>query len=236
MQYVGSKNRLSKYIVPIIQSKINDETKGYIEPFVGGANIIDKINCKNKIGCDINGYLISLLRIVRDKPNLLPDTITEQEYIKVRDNKDKYDKWFVGLVGFCATYGSKWFGGYARGVKSDGITKRDIPNEAIRNLLKQSKRIRDCKFKNISYLDIPDVEGYVIYCDPPYRGATGYKDSINYEQFYNWCRKMSKKNIVIISEYDMPIDFKCIWEYEHKTTLKVNKHEKRIEKLFVLGE
>ena len=47
---------------------------------------------------------------------------------------------------------------------------------------------------------------------------------------------MSKKNIVIISEYDMPIDFKCIWEYEHKTTLKVNKHEKRIEKLFVLGE
>lgn len=65
-----------------------------------------------------------MLRIVRDKPNLLPDTITEQEYIKVRDNKDKYDKWFVGLVGFCATYGSKWFGGYARGVKSDGITKK----------------------------------------------------------------------------------------------------------------
>ena len=43
MRYVGSKNRISKYLVPIIQNYINDNCKGYIEPFVGGANIIDKI-------------------------------------------------------------------------------------------------------------------------------------------------------------------------------------------------
>ena len=53
MRYVGSKNRLAKELVPIIQSHITNETKGYIEPFVGGANMIDKIECNNKFGCDI---------------------------------------------------------------------------------------------------------------------------------------------------------------------------------------
>lgn len=36
MWYVGSKNKLSKDLVPIIQSYITSDTKGYLEPFVGG--------------------------------------------------------------------------------------------------------------------------------------------------------------------------------------------------------
>mgnify|MGYP001075335967 CR=1 FL=1 len=43
MKYVGSKNRISKELAPIIQSYITEDTKGYLEPFVGGANMIDKI-------------------------------------------------------------------------------------------------------------------------------------------------------------------------------------------------
>lgn len=234
MKYVGSKNRLSKYIVPIIQKNITDVTKGYLEPFVGGANIIDKVICNKKIGCDINKYLISLLRITRDRPEIIPDTIDEETYYKVRDNKDTYDDWYVGLVGFCSTYGSKWFGGYARGMKNDGITPRNMSNEAIRNLKKQSKNLKGIVFKNLSYLDIPEIKNYVIYCDPPYKETTRYKDCINYNQFYDWCRKMSKNNIVIVSEYSMPKDFVCIWEHKHRTTLKIDKHEERIEKLFIL--
>ena len=62
MQYVGSKRRISKEIVPIIQSCITKETSLYIEPFVGGANVIDKIQCKKKIGCDVHKQLIALLK------------------------------------------------------------------------------------------------------------------------------------------------------------------------------
>ena len=44
MKYVGSKNRLSKDLAPIIQNYIdNNNIKNYWEPFVGGANLIDKI-------------------------------------------------------------------------------------------------------------------------------------------------------------------------------------------------
>ena len=62
MKYVGSKNRLSKDLAPIIQSYITNETEGYLEPFVGGANMIDKIKCNKKIGTDNHKYLIAVLK------------------------------------------------------------------------------------------------------------------------------------------------------------------------------
>ena len=59
MKYMGSKSRIAKYIVPIIQRYIDDNNiEYYWEPFVGGANVIDKICCKHKIGSDKNKYLI----------------------------------------------------------------------------------------------------------------------------------------------------------------------------------
>lgn len=57
MKYMGSKNRISKHLKPIIESYLIDKDV-YIEPFVGGANMIDKINFNNKIGSDLNKYVI----------------------------------------------------------------------------------------------------------------------------------------------------------------------------------
>lgn len=118
MKYVGSKNRLAKELVPIIQSYITDRTEWYVEPFVGGANMIDKIQFDKKVGYDVHKELIALLKYLQTDGEL-PETISEKEYLMVRDNKEKYPDWYVGLVGFCATFGSKYFGGYARGLKED---------------------------------------------------------------------------------------------------------------------
>ena len=55
MKYMGSKSRICKYIVPIIQEYIDkNNIKKYWEPFVGGANVIDKIKCAKKVGSDKN--------------------------------------------------------------------------------------------------------------------------------------------------------------------------------------
>ena len=239
MKYVGSKNRLAKELVPIIQSYITDDTKGYLEPFVGGANMIDKIECNNKFGCDIHEELIELLKYVQDTNNILPKTITEEEYNKVRLNKDKYEKWYVGFVGFCATFGAKYFGGYARGFKEDKITPRDIPAESIRNIEKQRKNLQNIKFKCCSYDEInKNIKDFVIYCDPPYKGTLKYTTDFDYDKFYKWCKEMSKNNIILISEYWMPEEFECIWE--KKTTVRIDSNKKskdkkmeRTEKLFI---
>lgn len=238
MKYVGSKNRLAKDLIPIIQPYINNNGGGYLEPFVGGANLIDKIVCDNKYGSDINKYLIALLQQVQKDITIIPDHISEEEYFKVRDNKTEYPDWYVGLIGFCATFGAKWFGGYARGFKSDGITPRDLPNEAIRNLKKQAKHLQGITFNCCSYEDINiDIENFVIYCDIPYKGTIKYenKNIFDYEKFYEWCIKMSQHNKVLISEYYMPEDrFECIWSKDTKVMIDSNKTNGsiRTERLF----
>ena len=239
MRYVGSKNRLAKELVPIIQSYITDDTKGYIEPFVGGANMIDKIECNNKFGCDIHEELIELLKYIQNTNNILPTKITEEEYNKVKLNKDKYEKWYVGLVGFCASFGAKYFGGYARGFNKDKITPQDIFGGTIRNIEKQRKNLQNIKFKCCSYDEInKNIKDFVIYCDPPYKGTLKYTTDFDYDKFYKWCKEMSKNNIVLISEYWMPEEFECIWE--KKTTVRIDSNKKskdkgmeRTERLFI---
>ena len=237
MKYVGSKNRLSKELLPIIQSYIKEGDNYYIEPFVGGANMIDKIKCPQKFGIDIHEELIELLKYVQVIENELPLTISEEEYLKVRDNKKDYPKWYVGLVGFCCGFGAKYFGGYARGMKADKITPRDLPNEAIRNLEKQRKDLKGIKFINGSYerIEPEKAMGCIVYCDPPYKGTLKYStNKFNYNKFYDWCRKMAINNTVLISEYNMPDDFTCIWEKSHKVGINQGEHQERIEKLFII--
>ena len=150
MVYMGSKNRLAKCLVPIIQSYITEDTRGYLEPFVGGANMIDKIQCNNKIGCDIHKELIALLNYAKNNYDNLPKIISEDTYKEVKNNKQDYDDWFVGLVGFCATFGAKYFGGYAR-AKSDKFNGQKTV-QAINNLKKQAPNLKDINFINCNFL------------------------------------------------------------------------------------
>lgn len=246
MKYVGSKQRLSKELVPIIESYINEGTTIYIEPFVGGANMIDKINFNNKIGIDSHKELIALLKYTQNNYERLPFEIPEDEYIKVRDSyrqqDGKYDDWYYGLVGFCATFGAKWFGGYARGFKADRVTPRNLSNEAIRNLQKQAPQLKNIKFICDTYQNIPleKISNATIYCDPPYAKTTGYSGSgdFNHSEFWEWVRKASQNNTVLVSEYNAPEDFEIIWEKGLKSSLGsgINQqgHKKSVERLFKL--
>lgn len=244
MKYVGSKNRISQQIAPIIQKYIDiNNYNYYIEPFVGGANMIDKIVCENKYGFDSHKYLIALLNQMKKDTGVFPKTFDEELYKTVRNNmENSYEDWFIGLVGFCS-FGGKWFGGYPRGFKEDGITKRDIVNETIRNMIKQadSENFKNCNFfnKNFQELNPYTFDNCLIYCDPPYKNTTKYSVSdFPYEDFYNWCREIGKNNTVLVSEYDMPDDFKCIWKKPVKTSLDSNRGNKntninRTERLFI---
>ena len=237
MKYVGSKNRLSKQLGPIIQSYIDsmgEKCNGYWEPFVGGANMIDKIKCKDKYGTDKHKYLIALLRHVQQTVDDLPNTITEDEYKAVNANPNNYPDWYVGLVGFCS-FGGKWWGGYPRSFKADGVTPRDMPNEIFRNLKKQAPALKDVVFGCRNYYDCTYADGFVFYCDPPYRDTTKYATgNFDYEKFYRWCKDMAKNNIVLISEYWMPEDgFECIWQGNLKCTLDKASRTDKVERLYI---
>lgn len=247
MKYMGSKSRISKELVPIIQSYIDkNNIENYIEPFVGGANIIDKIKCKNKYGSDINKYLISLLVHVQENKELY-SSVDKQTYDKAREcfnkNLNDFEDWELGNIGFLASFNGRWFdGGYAKtGIEKtkNGEKIRNYYEEAKLNLLKQAnnKEFKNIKFSIKNYLDYGDsLNKYLIYCDPPYKDTKQYANSkfFDYDLFWNIIRKWSKNNIVLVSEQTAPEDFKCIWKQEISRSIKPNSKTKTTEKLFIL--
>lgn len=240
IKYMGSKSRISKFIVPIIQKYIEDNNiKNYLEPFVGGANVIDKVKCKNKIGGDNNEYLIEMFRNL-DKISTLPKEISKEEYSKVRncynESLDIYEKWYIGAVGFLSSYNGRFFdGGYSgKRTNSNGMV-RDYYDESKRNLEKQIPNLKNIRFIHTDYKRFDSFPNKaVIYCDIPYANTKQYNTSkgFNYEDFWEWAREMSKYHIVLISEINAPNDFKCIWEQNILRTINTSKREISTEKLF----
>ena len=164
-----------------------------------------------------------------------PINISEEEYKHIKSHQEDYIDEFLGYVGFQLSYGAKWFDTFRR----DKIGKRKYDEEAYRNVMKQAPLLKGIIFKNCSFQDINNIKGFVIYCDPPYKGTTKYKsDPFPYDEYYDWCREMAKNNIVLCSEYWMPDDFECIWSKETKANFDCNRKSdddknNRVEKLFI---
>ena len=225
---MGSKNRLAKELIPIITADL-EEGMWYVEPFVGGCNMIDKVQHPLRLGADSNEYLIALLKYVQ-AGGVLPEHIDKDEYLRVKANPDGYDKWYTGFCGFIASRNGVFFSTYA-GICNTKQGERNYLREKRSNLLKQD--LSGIKLECCSYdeLEIPDNS--VIYCDPPYQATTGYKDSFDSAKFWEWVREKSKAgNKVYVSEYTAPDDFKCIWEKELSSSLS-NTSKKSSEKLFI---
>lgn len=47
---------------------------------------------------------------------------------------------------------------------------------------------------------------------------------------------MSERNIVLVSEHEAPLEWKCIWQQEVKRTIDNTKRVKAVEKLFEIRE
>ena len=232
MKYMGSKNRIAKYILPIIL-KYRDYEQWYVEPFVGGCNIIDKVTC-NRLAGDTNEYLVAMWQAIQDGWTP-PDFVTEQEYRNVRNNKDMFRQSLVGFVGFGCSYSGKWFGGYARGNNSKGAP-RNYAAESYRNIVRQANSLKGVVFVHCAYDKLPLPPKSLIYCDPPYANTTKYKNKFNHADFWEWCRDKAKEgHTVFVSEYTAPDDFTCVWSKEIISSLTQNTGAKRgIERLFNL--
>lgn len=233
MKYMGSKARIAKHILPIIL-KDRKEGQWYVEPFVGGANMIDKVE-GNRIGGEINEYISSMWSSL--VCGWTPRIICKDEYKEIRDNKGRYPHDLVGWVGIACSYSGKWFGGFAGSVSTKGGV-RDYQAEAHKNLKAQIHNLLDVKFVHGSYDSISIPDNSIIYCDPPYEGTTGYKDKFDHSSFWQWCRdKTLEGHTVFISEYNAPDDFECIWAQEVKSSLSANgksgSNKVSVEKLFV---
>lgn len=236
MKYVGSKNKLAKYIVPILQKIIDsNRIQKYIEPFCGGCNVIDKIKCNKLIAYDNDIIPISIFKHYTERPQdleILPKELTKDFYYYVRDTKE-FPDWYRSSILLFGSYNSRVYGGcYGATAKTKDGQIRNYYQEAINNLQEQLKRMPKIKFSRRDYRKIKAVNS-LIYCDPPYQHGIGYKEPLNYEEFWNWVRKNISKNIIVISENYAPEDFVCIWQQEITSSMNNRNKIDKVEKLFI---
>jgi DNA adenine methylase len=228
MLYQGSKARIGASIAKVIK-KFNYST--FTEPFCGGLNLTQHMGVGRLKYCsDINPYLIAMWEKVLYEDWKGPEPWDEDFHKYVRDHKDEFEPHIVGWVGFCS-FGGKFFDSYRR----DSTNTRDYQEEYRTSILKQKEALR---YYNVilscgSYQDQLIRPDTLVYCDPPYRGTKQYNTVFDFDKFDNWCREISQTNIVLISEYSMPHDFKLVWASTRTSTLRSSRGSSHQENLYM---
>lgn len=221
MKYMGSKRRIAKHIIPIMTDEADKSgITTWIEPFVGGGNLIDKVPDRfNRKGYDLNPHVIQAMIDIRDSPGDLPDCISEDEYKScIGRQPEKITSW----IRFVCSFGGKFDCGFARN------EKRNYCRESKDNALNQSKFIHGISFECLSY-DLISVKDALIYCDPPYKGTTGYKvDTLIMKNFMIGVVKWQKKiSFLLVNILRQMISLRC-GEESRKLTLQVQESQQPI--------
>lgn len=212
--YQGGKKRLGKKIYNIIYELeeliTNAHVLPYFEPFVGMGGVLrhfSKEKTRHVYACDINKDLIMMWKAIQK--GWKPPTKCNRKYYEELKNSKKHsaERGYLGVV-------ASWSGIFFSSYRLDYNPNKDFLGEGYRGLMDIKPDIMNVEFLNSrNYYDF-EPQGMLIYCDPPYLNNnfnTGYFSSFDHKQFWDIMRKWSKNNIVVISEYTAPKDFKKIW-------------------------
>ena len=83
----------------------------------------------------------------------------------------------------------------------------------------------------MSYDEVEIPKDSCVYCDPPYRGTTGYQHEFDFDKFDNWLREA--KQPIYVSEYNMPEDFVILDMVGKRNTASASANILVCEKLYV---
>jgi DNA adenine methylase len=230
LQFLGGKSRIAPKLVTYIKDFITPD-KIFIEPFIGGASFTavahPVFSCEYKAG-DLHQDLVMLWNSLQDgwEP---PLSIDKTVY---SDLKHAPPSSFRALVGYGASFGGKWFGGYASNSRGDDYYKQSR-NAAIR----KAGKLGNIEIKHQDYSAWDDSPNTVYYCDPPYLNThrPGQGKSFDHDQFWSWAR--TRKGLVFVSEYTAPADIRCVLEIPTKTEIRTKTgRADRVERLFITGQ
>lgn len=241
--YHGGKFRLGgqiasaiSQIASCIEKRFGVHFTGYCEPFCGMLGVYRHVpqyfedrKMMYKAG-DTNKSLILMWKRAQKgwKP---PEKCDPDEYKKLKTARPSALK---GFIGFQCSFGGQFFQGYHK--------HREAPAaRASRRVSKIATDLEMVRFSEGSYSQFSKLKNYIIYCDPPYSSSHKYIEGeeekrvvFDHDAFWDWVRRMSKHNLVLVSEYEGPSDFFAV-DISLTTVSygKVGKARKRIEKLFI---
>ena len=168
--WVGGKSKLANDIVRLMP--MHDV---YIEVFGGGLNVLyAKPKIKLEVVNDINGELINLHRMIRNRPDSLSFYLKQFfisrelfydmkfERFKPRNNIERAAIYYYLLSQSFGSMGSTF------GMQTKARRK---PKDIYKSFRKWSNRLRFTTIENMSFeklIDTYDRDDALFYCDPPY--------------------------------------------------------------------
>lgn len=232
MVYMGGKQKLAKYIVPILNIYIKEnKITNFYDIMCGGFNIGSQIQCENIYANDLSPTLIALHQLAQKNSEKICQISAREQWdrcyseykrIKAKNFKDSQIPLSeIGAIEWLASFCGRGFpGGY--GVKSEG---RNLFNERLKNLVEQSKlpAYQKAIFTQKDYREIQIAPNSLIYCDAPYRDTKTYgiNKGFDYDAYYNWLLDVAQCCPVFVSEQFLPdtIPYKIVWQKEIKRDL-----------------
>lgn len=221
MRFLGGKAKIARRILDAVL-KDRAPNQLYVEPFVGGCNVIDKATGP-RWGNDTDAELINMWIAVQQgwEP---PESISEDEYRALRADPDA-DPALRAFAAFAASWGGKKWGGYAR--DAEGCNYAAVGR---RTLLRQAPAIQGVIFTALGYDQMLIPPGSLVYCDPPYADTTKYASgAFDHVAFWAWVREQSQASTVFVSEFTAPEDFVPVIEFPRTNYLN---RKKVVEKLW----
>ena len=215
MQYVGGKAK-SGTAARIVAAIVADgaPTEMWWEPFVGGGSVMEQAapvfgRCA---GSDAHPDLIAMWQAVTE--GWRPPEVTREMYTQLRHAEPSALR---GFVGFGASFGGKWFGGWgaSRGREAWRASARTVARQA-----EVFQRYGVGFFPAVFGTCYPP-SGTTVYCDPPYQGVTGYKKGLDRQTFYETVVMWAADSHVYVSEYALPdwVPSVEVWSRAKRVTL-----------------
>jgi site-specific DNA-adenine methylase len=230
VSYHGGKQRIASKIAHYIATNtahLADDRGlklvGYCEPFCGMASVLNNmIDHAHSIpesipspkssqkewhwrAGDINESVIKMWK--------------KAQQGKVPDMKEVTTKNFYRLKGNGKSSATKGFVGHFFGYRGAYFVpiKLNITSQHKKNMLTKVKhlgqKMKSVEFLPGDYTQFSKLKNHVIFADPPFENNSHYytenHDLLNFdhEAFWDWCRKMSKHNLVFVCEENAPKDF-----------------------------
>ena len=263
LPYIGSKKKVAKKIVEIIKQNFGSNVPVY-DVFGGGGAITAELLLNgfevhyNDLDSDITDMFVRV--ISQDREWIKTLIVSRNEFLDILSKSQKTvdDKLKLLINSFANNqkgylYGKKQsdikydlaveiinkhdaFGGYKQTETYQNAIKQPRQPRQLRRL-QQLERLEQLEITNRDYTAFSNVENAVLYLDPPYENTKkSYKFKFDHQPFYDWCVKMARKNIVIVSSYDISDPrFEVSFEFKNAHgTFSGGQNIKKCERLFMV--
>lgn len=236
MMYVGGKAQIATWIEKHVMRLAIGKTH-YVEPFVGSGATFARLapHFSRATARDAHPDLVLMWQALAEgwEP---PEHVTREEHARL---KHEIPSALRGFVGFGASFGGVWLGGYAAPKTRGRQAGYSYVASSRSSVLRKVPIFQFAEIESASFESLQADSSMLIYCDPPYAGRLGYRDTqFDSSLFWNVARDWACHGAtVIVSEESAPSDWPILAVRERKAMLQKAELKKRRRELLVwLGE